>query len=133
MNRFYWRYTWSMLGAGVFSIALFFALGAWLCWVKEQRYYSGEGFWDLHLHHWGGIPFWFLGMLSIIAVHAVFLFRLAFLTASLELPWRRAISNGPPMIRTFLPVHFLKILSVDILYVVFLVLTYHFLSYSAWR
>jgi len=121
-----------MIAAGIFSIFFFFALGTSLDWIQTGIYYRTHDFWELRLYRWGGIPFWFLGMLSIIAVHAFFLFKLAFLTASLELPWRGPWGGRAGAIRAYAPVHFLKILAVDIIYVVFLILVYYFLASHPW-
>lgn len=132
ISRVYWRYIWSMIAAGIFSIFFFFALGTSLDWIQTGIYYQNQAFWELRFDRWGGIPFWFLGMLSIIAFHAFFLFRLAFLTASLELPWRGSWGGRTGAVRAYAPVHFLKILSMDIIYVVFLTLVYYFLASHPW-
>lgn len=132
MNRLYWRYTWAMIAAGVFSIFFFFGLGTCLDSIQAGVYYRTQDFWALRIYRWGGMPFWFLGMLSIILVHAFLLFRLAFLTASLELPWRGLLGGRGGAIRAYAPVHFLKILAVDIIYVIFLILIYHGLATHPW-
>ncbi len=128
MNKLLWRYTCTMSGAGVFSILLFFGLGTSLDWLQRGICFVPFDFWGLRLYRWGGIPFWFVGMLSIIVVHTIFSFKLAFVTASLELPGRGPWGGRASEVRAHAPVHFMKILAVDTVYVVFLLGIYYFVA-----
>ncbi len=133
MNNILWRYTLMMLAAGIFSILLFFGLGTCLDELQKGLHFFRFDFWNFRIHKWGGLPFWFVGMLSIIVVHMIIFFKLAFVTASLQLPGRGTWGGRASEVRAHAPVHFMKILAIDIIYVICLIVVYYYLAANPWH
>ncbi len=134
MNKLLWHYTLMMLGAGIFSLLLFFGLGFAIDRVAHRGlFFFPLDFWGFRIHKWGGIPFWFVGMLSIIVVHMIIFFKLAFVTASVQLPGRGPWGGRASEVRAHAPMHFMKILAIDVIYIICLIVVYYYLAANPWH